>query len=48
MDTNDMMLLGLGLTPPWKLVSQQLDTDKRPRELHIDVAAERGTRFRTR
>ncbi len=30
MDTNDELALGLGISPPWKLVGQRLDTDKRP------------------
>ncbi len=45
MDANDMIALGLGNSPPWKLVGQQLDTDKRPKELHIELAAERGALF---
>ena len=28
MDANDMLALGLGISPPWKLVAQRLDTDK--------------------
>ncbi len=45
MHADDVLSLGLGVTPPWKLVGQRLDTDKRPKELHIEVAADRGTRF---
>jgi transposase len=45
MDANDVLALGLGVSPPWKLVGQRLDTDKRPNELHIEVAADRGARF---
>tara|TARA_Y100000031_G_C8216913_1_gene383886 strand:+ start:185 stop:1507 length:1323 start_codon:yes stop_codon:yes gene_type:complete len=45
MDANDVLCLGLGLTPPWKLVSQRLAADKRPKELHIEVATDRGARF---
>ena len=30
---------GLGVTPPWKLAGQRLDTDKRPNELHFEVAS---------
>ncbi len=45
MHAEDVLSLGLGVTPPWKLVGQRLDTDKRPKELHIEVAADRGTRF---
>jgi transposase len=45
MDANDVLALGLGVSPPWKLVGQRLDTDKRPKELHIELAAERGALF---
>jgi transposase len=45
MHADDVLFLGLGVMPPWKLVGQRLDTDKRPKELHIEVAADRGTRF---
>ena len=45
MHADDVLALGLGVTPPWKLVGQRLDTDKRPNELHIEVAADRGSRF---
>jgi transposase len=45
MDANTVLALGLGVTPPWRLVSQQLDTGKQPHELHLEVAAERGSLF---
>ncbi len=45
MHADDVLSLGLGVTPSWKLVGQRLDTDKRPKELRIEVAADRGTRF---
>ncbi len=45
MEANDVLALGLGVTPPWRLVGQQLDTDKQPNELRLEVAAERGARF---
>ena len=45
MDTKDALALGLGIAPPWKLVGQRLDTDKRPNELHIELAADRGAMF---
>ncbi len=48
MHADDVLSLGLGVTPPWKLVEQRLDTDKRPNELHIEVAADRGARFACR
>ena len=35
----------VGIAPPWKLVGQRLDTDKRPNELHIELAADRGAMF---
>ena len=38
MDANDVLALGLGISPPWKLVGQRLDTDKRPKELQIETA----------
>ena len=44
MDTEDDLVLGLGVKAPWKLVGQRLDTDKRPKELQQEVAAERGVR----
>ncbi len=47
MHADHVLGLGLGVTPPWKLVGQRLDTDKRPNELHIEVAADRGARFST-
>jgi transposase len=45
MDANTVLALGLGVTPPWRLVSQRLDTGKQPHELHLEVAAERGSLF---
>ena len=45
MDGNDVLLLGLGLQAPWKLVDQHLDVDKSPHELHLTVEAERGERY---
>ncbi len=45
MHADDVLSLGLGVTPPWKLVGQRLDTDKRPNELHLELAADRGARF---
>ncbi len=29
MDTKDVLALGLGIAPPWRLVGQRLETDKR-------------------
>lgn len=45
MDANDVLALGLGATPPWKLVGQRLDTTKQPNQLHLEVAAARGCLF---
>jgi transposase len=45
MDANDILALGLGVTPPWRLVSQRLDTTTQPHQLHLEVAAERGALF---
>ncbi len=45
MDGNQILLLGIGIQHPWKLVEQRLDTDKQPHELHLEVKAERGTRY---
>lgn len=45
MESSAIFSLGLGLTPPWKLVDQQLDTGKHPHELTLIVAADRGALF---
>ena len=45
MDANTVLALGLGMTPPWRLVGQRLDTGKQPHELHLEVAADRGSLF---
>ena len=45
MQSNDIFALGLGLTPPWKLTEQQLDTLKSPHELHLRIAADRGALY---
>lgn len=45
MDGNEILLLGLGIQAPWKLVDQRLDTDKTPHELHLEVKAERGSKY---
>ena len=39
MDANDSLARGLGVTPPWKLVSQRLDTSTQPHQRHLAVAA---------
>ena len=45
MDANDILALGLGVTPPWKLVGQRLDTSTQPNQLYLEIAAERGALF---
>src|SRR3984957_9873399 len=45
MDANTVLALGLGVTPPWRLGNQRLETGKQPHELHLEVAADRGSLF---
>lgn len=45
MDGNEILLLGLGIQSPWELADQRLDTDKTPHELHLEVKAERGSKY---
>ena len=45
MDSQRILLLGLGIEAPWKLVNQHLDTDKQPYELHLEIKAERGAKY---
>lgn len=45
MPTKDILILGLGLEEPWKIVDQRLDTEKSPHELHIRISAERGSKY---
>ena len=45
MRTEDIFALGLGLTPPWQVLSQRLDTEKAPHELHLVLGAERGATY---
>ncbi len=45
MDAQDVLALGLGVTPPWRLVEQRLDTNKQPHVLDILLEVERGTEF---
>ena len=35
MDGNQILLLGLVIEAPWRLVEQRLDMDKTPQELHL-------------
>lgn len=45
MDSNEVLLLGLGIQSPWQLVDQHLDTDKHPHELHLTVRSGRGAKY---
>ncbi|WP_136800050.1 ISL3 family transposase [Desulfosediminicola ganghwensis] len=45
MNTNDIMVLGLGLQAPWRLVDQHLDLEKKPHELQLEIAADRGSQY---
>ena len=45
MDGNEILLLGLGIQSPWQLVNQRLDTATTPHELHLEVKAERGSKY---
>ena len=42
MDAQDVLALGLGVTPPRRLVEQRLETNKQPHVLDILLEAERG------
>jgi transposase len=41
----EIFALGLGLTPPWKVMSQHLDTEKTPTVLHLEIGADRGAEY---
>jgi len=45
MEARDVLALGLGVTPPWRLVDQCLDTSREPHVLEIRLEAERGAMF---
>ena len=45
MNNYDIIALGLGITPPWKIVGQILDTNKKPHELRIKIKADRGAKY---
>ena len=45
MDSKEILLLGLGIQSPWQLVDQRLDIDNSPHELHLEVKAERGSKY---
>ncbi|MBB4266157.1 hypothetical protein [Roseospira visakhapatnamensis] len=48
MHSNEILALGLGIEPPWRLVDQRLDTEASPHVLHLTVAADRGAAFARR
>jgi transposase len=45
MASSDVFTLGLGLTPPWRVTDQRMETAAQPNELHLTVTAEAGARF---
>jgi transposase len=45
MNAEELLSLGLGITSPWQLVGQRLDTGKNPHILEVHLEAERGTLF---
>lgn len=45
MEAEQVLALGLGVAPPWRLVSQHLETEKRPHELHLRLDADRGALY---
>ena len=45
MDAKDVLALGLGIAPPWRLVNQRLDTSRQPHVLEIMLETDRGAEF---
>lgn len=45
MDIGELLALGLGLQPPWRLVGQRVDTSKHPHEVYLEVTAARGAEY---
>jgi transposase len=45
MHSDEILLLGIGIQHPWRLVDQYLDTSSQPHELHLKVECERGTHY---
>ena len=45
MNANEIMTLGLGLTPPWQVVSSELDLESNPTELKLELSAGRGAEY---
>lgn len=44
-EQDEIMLVGLRLKAPWKLLDQQLDLDPSPHNLQREVGSDRSTRF---
>jgi len=42
MTGSNIFTLGLGIEPPWRIVSQHLETGKQPHELRMELASEGG------
>jgi transposase len=45
MEAEQVLALGLGVAPRWGLVSQHLESEKRPHELHLRLEADRGALY---
>ena len=45
MRAEEIFALGLGLTPPWKVMNQRLDTEHTPSKLHLEIGADRGALY---
>jgi transposase len=45
MDASNLLSLGLGLEPPWKLVDQHVDTSKTPHEVYLEISSDRGALY---
>ncbi len=45
MNSNEIMILGLGLQQPWEITGQILDMDKTLHELRLVVGAKRGAKY---
>ena len=45
MDAKDVLALGLGISPPWRLVNQRLDSSRQPHVLEIMLETDRGAEF---
>ncbi len=45
MEDREIFSVGLGLVAPWEVLSQHLATEKKPQELPLELAADRGSLF---